>query len=272
VISAPGDWHGDMNIRTICDIEFAIRQKMACHAASYGRWWHIAITAVCCSMCWRPAVGGDLAVAFYGGVSWTLESTVRLQRNGGHQTAFQGVKWQSRPLQAPPYYGFQLIYWPQDDEPWGVAFELTHAKMYADLDAPVRVTGKTEAPEAETPLRETFDDLSFSHGHNLLTVNVLYRSNAGKLDTSESYVGIGAGLAYPHVEVTLDGVTTDEFQVAGWAYQLIAGAYSHSGGDTPLFAEYKFSHAVIDAALVDGSRVRLSPVTNHLDVGIASAR
>jgi len=223
-------------------------------------------------MCWRPAVGGDLAVAFYGGVSWTLESTVRLQRNGGHQTAFQGVKWQSRPLQAPPYYGFQLIYWPQDDEPWGVAFELTHAKMYADLDAPVRVTGKTEAPEAETPLRETFDDLSFSHGHNLLTVNVLYRSNAGKLDTSESYVGIGAGLAYPHVEVTLDGVTTDEFQVAGWAYQLIAGAYSHSGGDTPLFAEYKFSHAVIDAALVDGSRVRLSPVTNHLDVGIASAR
>lgn len=94
-----------------------------------------------------------------------------------------------------------------------------------------------------------FKHLEFSHGHNMLTFNGLWRlgSLAPRLSP---YVGVGGGVSLPHTEVAMTGEShrTYEYQYAGPVAQALVGIEIRlpPSGRAPassLFFEYKFSFA-----------------------------
>ncbi|HRD76939.1 MAG TPA: lipid A oxidase, partial [Hyphomicrobiaceae bacterium] len=66
------------------------------------------------------------------------------------------------------------------------------------------------------------------------------------------YIGIGGGIAVPHVEVWFPGANaverTNEYQYAGPAAQAVAG-FEISAGRVTYFVEYKFTYAWISSTL-----------------------
>ena len=225
------------------------------------------------------AIAGDRARAeivlgAYGGLATSFDGDVTLEQPGGTDLTLDDVSWSDRSFESPIYYGLRLTYWGTSG--WGGALDYTHAKLYADLDDTVDVSGS----RAGTPVAgservgDTFDALSFSHGHNMLTLNLMYRWGAigakgGFLDRLRPYAGVGAGVAIPHVEVIVDGSQTDEYQLAGPAVQGLAGIDFSITERVSLFTEYKLSYAHIEADLAGGGTITVDPITNHFVLGVS---
>ena len=216
----------------------------------------------------------ELALGAYGGLGTTFDSDVALEQPGGTDLTLSDVSWSDRSFESPIYYGLRLTYWA--DSGWGGALDYTHAKIYADMDDTVDVGGN----RAGTPVAgrervgDTFDALSFSHGHNMLTLNLMYRwsslgSEGSLLDRLRPYAGVGAGAAIPHVEVIANASRTDEYQVAGPAVQGLAGIDFAISERVSLFTEYKLSYAHIEADLTGGGTVSVEPITNHFALGVS---
>ncbi len=99
-------------------------------------------------------------------------------------------------------------------------------------------------------LNQVLKRLEFSHGHNILTLNGLYRLPFGT-ERVKPYVGLGLGVNLPHTEVWLEGdeKRTYEYQLAGTATQALAGLEIRLPRSTSLFLEYKFSFSWYRAPL-----------------------
>jgi len=214
-------------------------------------------------------------LAFYGGRSSTAPSDLRLRRPDGTDLSYRGVAWADESFKAPRYWGLRLAWWPEPAAHWGAALELTHAKISADLAQPVEVTGtRAGAPvSGREPLGASFGSLAFTHGHNLLTANALYRWRSwpvGDLGL-RPYAGAGAGVAVPHVEITLAGepAAVFKYQVAGPAVQVFAGLALEISTRVALFAELKASVAALDADVAGGGSLRFTTRTRHAAVGAA---
>lgn len=123
------------------------------------------------------ATEAQFAFGAYLGESSTIDSNVQLNQPDGTDLDFHGVGWYDESWVNPKYYGFRLSYWNRNAPRWGFVVDFTHAKMYAELDATVRVTGSREGEpvDGEELLGDTFDSLSISHGHNTLTFNGFHR-------------------------------------------------------------------------------------------------
>jgi lipid A oxidase len=223
------------------------------------------------------AAGAQITVALYGGLATTAADRITLEQPGRTDLEFRGVSWRAESLESPIYYGVRIAYWLRRGASAGLAFDFTHTKMFAELDDTVQTTG-TRAGTPVTgaqPLRATFDRLSFSHGHNLLTVNALLRwplgpdSATGSRPRIHLYGGVGLGLAIPHVEVSLAGSSTDEYQVTGPALQALAGVSVPVLGRLALLAEYKLDHARLEGRLAGGGTVEAKPWTHQLAIGLS---
>jgi len=213
----------------------------------------------------------------YLGVSSTQDSDVELVRPGGTNLTFSDVSWDDDSFASPMYYGVRAGYWFKNSPNWGMAIDFTHAKMYAELDSTVGVSGtRSGTPvSGQQRLRETFEVLEFSDGHNLLTLNGMYRwmglgaSDQDFLNRLQPYVLAGLGIAYPHVEVTIEGDRTFEFQNTGLAAQAGGGLDVDINRWMSVFAEYRLSYAEIDAELVGGGTLKTEPWTHHFTFGVA---
>ena len=130
-----------------------------------------------CDRVWTSADGAGSNRGAYLGKSSTIDSNVQLNQPDGTDLDFHGVGWYDESWVNPKYYGFRLSYWNRNAPRWGFVVDFTHAKMYAELDATVRVTGSREGEpvDGEELLGDTFDSLSISHGHNTLTFNGFHR-------------------------------------------------------------------------------------------------
>ncbi|MEM6478491.1 MAG: outer membrane beta-barrel protein [Pseudomonadota bacterium] len=161
------------------------------------------------------------------------------------------VKWEGRPFDMPPYYGLRATRWL--NETTGVAFELNHAKVYAS-DEDLTALG--------------FSDLEFTDGLNLLTVNYMRRfPDAARRFVP--YVGAGAGLSIPHVDVSNGTSTTFEYQITGPAVVWIAGASYPFNETWSGFVEYKGSYSMNEADLDGGGVLETDIITNALNFGIS---
>jgi lipid A oxidase len=240
----------------------------------YGRGTIIRIVATVALVAVVTSAHAESFVAFYGGVSDSDASDVRLRQPNGTDLTFHGVNWSERSLERPYYWGMRIGYWRRSARSWGVALDLTHAKVYADLDEDVAVRGERLGVSVDTVERlgDTFIDLSMSHGLNLLTVNGLYRWDpAGGIATVRlrPYVGLGAGIVIPHVEVKTATTRNDAYQIAGWVVDGLVGLNFKFDQGISAFLEYRLSHTDVSADLSGGGSLDTRIATSHYDLGVS---
>jgi lipid A oxidase len=199
-----------------------------------------------------PAVLAETQITVFGGANTNFSSPVRLT---GPVTDTRTIDWAGDSFAMPPYWGLRGTYWLSRASSWGIALEFTHAKAMGQIDF------ATDG---------VYDKLEFSDGNNLLMLNVMYRFRPIWQGRFVPYVGIGAGVTIPHVEVTLDGVAqrTFEYQLAGAAAQGLAGLEYKLSESWSMFTEAKLSYSHIAADLDHGGGLRTYLWSPAIAVGL----
>jgi len=225
---------------------------------------------------WMEIAPADTTASLLIGTAWTTDSGVRYAPNDSTSLTYEDVAWETDPFGTPPYYAFRITHWLDRAPEWGWAADFTHAKMISEPNRQVRVTGMRDGVAIDQVERvgDTFQELEFSDGHNLLTLNVLRRwqpfaTDAGSsIRRSSLYVGGGAGVAVPHVEVnTLDSLV-HEYQYAGPAAQFMTGAGMPINEHFSLQVEYRLTWAELDTNLNGGGSLSTDALTHHLNFGV----
>jgi len=217
--------------------------------------------------------GADAQLGAYLGPAYTARSSLRLVQPGGTDMTFGDIAWEGKPFRPPPYYGYRAIYWLPNAR-FGMMVDFTHIKAIAVKHHPVQQSGSRDGVSvpALEPLTATLKRLEFTHGYNLLTLNVLRRGGP-RGPNLIPYAAAGLGVAIPHVEVQRTGAPqstrTDEYQITGPALQLLGGVEWRFGRRLSLFVEYKLSCAMIHGDLVGGGEISTNLCTHQLPVGLA---
>jgi lipid A oxidase len=203
------------------------------------------------------AARAQTMVAGYIGSPYTYASNVHLS-SPADKTDFtmSNVEWQGLPFKSPIYYGVRVARWGASNRT-GMMVDFTHSKAISKFAQEVEIKGTiagAPAP-AKAKIGDLFKHLEFSHGHNMLTLNGLFR--LGSLTPRLSpYVGVGAGIALPHSEVKLhsEPARSYEYQYTGPVGQALVGLEFRLA-ETSVFVEYKFtlSDYVAPLSRLDGT-------------------
>lgn len=209
------------------------------------------------------ASGRETIVAGYVGAPFYYRSNVRMTRPDGTDVTLERLGWDGDALYFPIDGGVRSTSW---SGALGFMIDFLHNKAIARLGRgahgrkladPVIETvtargtiGGQPAPD-RIKLTDLFERLEFTHGHNVLLFTPMLRMGA-LAPSLRPYVGVGGGVAVPHVEVWFPGGAkedrTNEYQYTGPAAQLVAGVELQVGR-VAWFIEYKFTYAWIDALL-----------------------
>lgn len=180
----------------------------------------------------------------YMGSPYTYPSDVKITKTGQHDFTVKDVEWQGRPFQNPIYYGVRISRWLGDGRA-GAMLDFTHSKAISNPNQEARFEGTLDGkPVPEKALiKDVFRKLEASHGHNMLTLNGLFRLPSFTWRVSP-YVGLGAGISLPHSEVHVKGepTRTYEYQMTGPAAQALVGLEFRLARMS-YFLEYKFTFA-----------------------------
>ena len=192
-------------------------------------------------------------ISIYGGIQEPLDSRVTgNDPSPGGAGAFSFIAaWEGRSLQMSPYYGWRVTRWTNGPFGWGVEF--THEKAEAS---------------AATLAANGLNMLEFTHGLNLLTLNVYYRwpETRGRLTP---YVGAGAGVSIPHVEFDAGGSRTYNIQMGGPAAVVMAGASYRLNDRLSVFGEYRASYTSLDVELAGGGWLRTDIASSAFNLGVS---
>jgi lipid A oxidase len=197
------------------------------------------------------AARAETMVAGYLGAPYTYPSDLHFE-NPAEKTDFtlKQVGWDAKPFKHPIYYGVRVARWSPGNRS-GFMVDFTHSKTITRPDEEVEIKGLINgAPApAKAKIGALFKHLEFSHGHNMLTFNGLFRL-AALTPRISPYVGVGVGVSLPHTEVAMIGEPkrTYEYQFTGPAAQALAGLELRLG-QTSVFFEYKFTFADYRAPL-----------------------
>lgn len=210
-----------------------------------------ALLTVLCLPLGAERAAAEVELSFYLGTQTAPHSRVEGSDLTGPFSFL--AAWEGKPFQAPPYYGVRATWWQTENFGFGV--ELNHAKVYLD-DANLTAAG--------------FTSFELSDGLNIITANAFYRWPGQWANGSLTpYVGGGAGLAVPHVDVERGAQKTFEYQMTGFAVAWMAGV-SYAFNDTwGMFAEYKGTYSMNEADLTGGGSFTTDIVTNALNIGIS---
>lgn len=210
----------------------------------------------------------ETMLAGYIGIPDHFRSDVRLVRPDGTDLTLKNLRWDAEPFNFPIYAGVRAVHWWG---PFGGMIDFLHDKAIARtgrgahgrkltgeraIPDTVEATGSLKGSPAPSPVKLTdiLERLEFSHGHNMLMPTVLLRLG-GFMPRLRPYVGFGAGVAIPHVEVwpagESDAAKTNEYQAAGPAMQVVFGL-EWKGTRGSSFLEYKFTYASLSTALTGG--------------------
>lgn len=192
----------------------------------------------------------DMAVSVYGGFQTAPHSDI----NVSDQADFR-AGWEGKSFQAPPYYGVRGTWWMDNlSKPnLGLAVDFTHAKVYAD---------------GETLASSGWSHFEFSDGINFLTLNALYKM---PIEGSKfvPYVGAGAGINVPHVEVTRASGRTFDYQLGGATVQAQAGVAYEFTDNWAAFVEYKGNYSWVDVDIDSGASLKTNILTNAVNMGVS---
>lgn len=218
----------------------------------------LALLAGLASLAWTPA-RAEVELSFYAGPQSAPHSDLSISGAGVIPDLDVTAGWEGRSFSAPIHAGGRVTFWRPDD--WGWGFEVNHTKVYADDDT-----------LAETGL----DHLEFSDGLNIVTVNAFRRfpdaldgALGGRFGGVTPYLGAGAGVSVPHVEVTSGDSKTWEYQITGPAVAVMAGASLPISDRWSVFGEYKGTYSRNEADLEGGGTLETDIVTNALNLGVS---
>jgi lipid A oxidase len=192
----------------------------------------------------------DIVIGAYGGATYTHPSAVHIIEPGRSNLTLRDVNWIGMPFKSPIYYGLRVQRWAPLSG-FGSMVDFTHAKAIAVAGDEAQFEGTRDgtAVPARARIGAVFKHLEFSHGHNMLTYNGLFRWPAvfGRV---RPYAGLGAGITLPHTEVGFrdKNTRTYEYQFAGFVGQLLGGLEIDLGR-TSVFFEYKLSYAPYEVPL-----------------------
>jgi lipid A oxidase len=205
-----------------------------------------AVTLVASQAC------AEMAISAYGGAQSAPHSTVDV--TGPTAPISFTAGWEGKSFSAPQYWGLRGTWWMEDvGQPnLGISLDYTHAKIYAD---------------GETLGKTGWSHFEFTDGLNLLTLNALYRF---PIENSRftPYVGAGAGINVPHVEVTRSQGTTASYQFGGATIQAQAGVDIRISERWSAFAEYKGNYSWINTDIDSGDKLKTNIMTNAVNFGI----
>jgi lipid A oxidase len=196
------------------------------------------------------AAAQQFQVSAYGGYQTAPHSGVNITDGTQFTTG-----WDGKSFANPIYYGVRGTWWldglglPNA----GLSIDFSHTKVYSD--------------PGSWPASEGFTHFEFTDGLNLLTANAFYRFSTE--DQFRPYVGVGAGISIPHVELTRSSGTTSEYQYGGATVQLTAGFDYMLTENWSVFAEYKGNFSMVDVAVDSGDRLSSDIITNALNFGVS---
>ena len=192
----------------------------------------------------------EMSISAYGGVQTAPHSHVDLS-DGPDFTA----GWEGKSFASPPYYGFRATWWLEDlgKPDLGISLDYTHDKVYAN---------------DETLAKTGWSHFEFTDGLNLLTLNTLYRMPIAGTKFVP-YVGAGAGINVPHVEVTRGSGRTFDYQFGGPTLQAQAGVAYRFTDRWSAFVEYKGNYSWVDVDIDNGASLKTKIMTNAINLGVS---
>lgn len=214
----------------------------------------------------QPFGANEIVASGYAGVPVYHRSDLQLQRPDGTDMTLKDLGWDGDAFYFPIDGGARVIRWSGT---FGVMIDFMHNKAITRLGKgthgrkitngiveDAETTGTLKGQPAPSPLHLTdlLERLEFTHGHNVLMPTGVARLPP-LTPSIRPYLGIGFGVAVPHVEVRFAGEApnrwTNEYQYAGPAFQFLAGLELRSGRGS-FYIEYKFIWSSISAALTGG--------------------
>jgi lipid A oxidase len=218
----------------------------------------------------------ETTISGYLGDSWTRSSDLRVSQSATDSDAtFQGVSWDSKSFQAPPYYGLRFTQFFESYSPWGIAFDFTHYKIYARTGDVVAFHGRWNgAPVDETaPLAERVQRFSISHGVNYVGPLVLYRigfieSTAFSEGRLQAYVGVGPIYYIDHPESTVNGLAAERYEGSGWGWQSVAGLRYRLTEHWSAFGEFKYDQGRATVIVAGDGSANTRLRTGHAIFGV----
>ena len=197
----------------------------------------------------------ETQISVYGGMNTNLSSPATLHM--GALSDSRTMDWEGRSFQVPPYWGVAATYWFNSSASWGLGLDYTHTKAYAALNF------------ATDPI---YRHLEFTDGNNLLILNLMYRFEPTLGGRVVPYLGIGGGVAIPHVEVKLKafpGQETWEYQLAGGAGQVLGGLELQLTQSWSMFAQGKLSYSHLATELTGDGQLKTYLWSPQLSVGLS---
>lgn len=212
--------------------------RKICATAMVGLLWALPVSA------------GELELSGALGYNFSPHSMATLTGAGGTDT--HTLSWDGDSFNPAPYYSIRLMYWSESIADWGFGIDYTHAKVVAK--------------RAESGVSNTYSWLEFTDGLNIYTANVFKK---WEFDAARVYVGGGAGVSMPHVEITTlagsvaGASTTRELQYGGPAVQFVGGGSYEFFEGVRAFAEYKVAYTVNNTTLSGGAGTFSTNLVNH---------
>jgi hypothetical protein len=210
----------------------------------------LVCAAIVVALC-PSAARADWLLSLYAGAGATASNTLTITSASGSAVTVGAIDYEGRSWSSPPYYGYR-VGWTPEGHHFGVEGEFTHAKSIARA-----------IPTSD------LSAFQLSHGLNFILGNVVYRTSPYCGGRCTFVARGGAGITYPHVEATFRGMTTYQYEYAGFGAQGGVGVELKVVPHFFVVGDARLTHARIGADLVDGGRLAGPFTTRHADIGIA---
>lgn len=213
----------------------------------------------------------------YAGWNGTQPADVRFRQPNGTDLSIKNMTWRGDSFEEEPYWGLRGTYWLGALPGVGIMFDYSHAKATAHKDQVLTQSGTRDGEKVPTtePFNKTFRKLEFTHGLNFFTLNGVFRIGRWHR-LFQPYVGVGAGISMPHVDIRRAGWEKDtrtyEHQIAGVAVQILAGIeWRFPKRDRySAFTEYKLTYSSNQGDLKGGGTVETDLWTHQALAGVSA--
>lgn len=238
-----------------------------------------ALIAVALAVFAEPALA-ETTASFYLGSSHTGNSDVRISQPSTNSDAtFHDVSWNSESFTNPVYYGIRVSHFFEEHPDWGIGFDYTHDKVYANTNQAVRVNGTWNGAQVNesAPMNQRVQSFSISHGVNIVALNAYRRWTRQTADSllcvrCQPYVGAGLTYYVLHPENTVNGRANDQgFEGAGFGYQLLAGLHYGVTRTVGVFIETKYNSGKVEVKTAGGGRGETTLNSTQLLAGMSVA-